>query len=119
MASIGATCRAIAEGYIPGSNTGPEPQMTRHETACLLNAGDEDAHVESLIYFPDRKPFGPYTITVGARCTQHVRVNEPADPQPMPRDTDYAGVISSDVPHIRLDSRQAELALLSTIAYSG
>ena len=38
-----------------------------------------------------------------------------------PRDTDYASVLSSDVPvvvqHTRLDSRQAENALLSTMAY--
>ena len=41
----------------------------------------------------------------------------------MPRATDYASVIESDVPivvqHTRLDSRQAENALLSTIAYAG
>ena len=43
------------------------------------------------------------------------------DPEPIPRDTDYSSVIRSDVPivaqHTRLDSRQAENALLSTIAY--
>jgi hypothetical protein len=37
------------------------------------------------------------------------------------RDTDYASVIVSDRPivaqHTRLDSRQAALALLSTVAY--
>lgn len=42
-------------------------------------------------------------------------------PEPLPRDTDHASVIVSDVPevvqHTRLDSRQAELALLSTIAH--
>ncbi len=40
----------------------------------------------------------------------------------MPRDTDYASIFESDVPiivqHTRLDSRRAELALLSTMAYS-
>ena len=40
----------------------------------------------------------------------------------MPRDTDYASVIESDVPivvqHTRLDSRQAENALITTIAYA-
>jgi len=44
------------------------------------------------------------------------------DPEPIPRGTDYASVIESDVPlivrHTRLDSRQAENALLSTIAYA-
>jgi hypothetical protein len=42
------------------------------------------------------------------------------DPEPVPRDTEYASVIGSDVPivvqHTRLDSRQAENALLSSIA---
>lgn len=45
------------------------------------------------------------------------------DPEPVPRDTPFASVIESDepivVPHTRLDSRQAENALLSTIAYPG
>jgi hypothetical protein len=51
-----------------------------------------------------------------------VRSNDLDDPEPVPRDTDYASVIESDVPivvqHTRLDSRQAENALLSTIAYA-
>ena len=114
---------AIAEGYIPDWSTGPEPQFTSHETACLLNTADEEANVEVTIYFSDREPAGPYQITVPARRTLHVRFNDLEDPEPVPRDTDYASVIKSDVPivvqHTRLDSRQAENALLSTIAYAG
>lgn len=121
MEPIGRTVWAIAEGYIPGASTGPEPQMTSHETACILNAGDRDAHVEITIYYADREPVGPYRVTVGARRTRHVRFNDLKDPQPIPRDTDYASVIRSDVPivvqHTRLDSRQAENALLTTIAF--
>ena len=121
MIEIGRTLWAIAEGYIPGESTGPEPQMTSHETACILNTTDQDAHVEITIYFSNREPAGPYRITVGARRTKHVRFNDLRDPEPVPRDTDYASVIRSDVPivvqHTRLDSRQAENALLTTIAY--
>lgn len=55
--------------------------------------------------------------------TAHVRFNDLRDPEPIPLDTDFASVIESDVPlvvqHTRLDSRQAALALLSTIAYAG
>ena len=36
--------------------------MTSHETACLLNAGDQDAHVDIMIYFSDRDPAGPYSV---------------------------------------------------------
>lgn len=119
---IGHTCWAIAEGYIPAYSNGPEPQFTSHETACLLNTSDQDAHVEIVIYFSDREPIGPYRITVPARRTKHVRFNDLTDPEPIKRDTDYASVIQSDIPivvqHTRLDSRQAENALLSTIAYA-
>jgi hypothetical protein len=119
---IGRTRWAIAEGYIPTWSHGPEPEMLSHETACILNAGDSDAHVEIVVYFKDREPAGPYEITVPARRTRHVRFNDLTDPEPVPRGTDYASVITADVPivvqHTRLDSRQSENALLSTIAFS-
>jgi hypothetical protein len=97
--------------------------MESHETACLLNAGDAHAHVEITVYFEDRNPAGPYRVGLAPRRTLHLRFNELSDPEPIPRDTDYATVIRSDVPivvqHTRLDSRQSENALLSTIAYAG
>lgn len=121
-ARIGVTTWAIAEGYIPETSTGPAPAMTSHETACILNAGDADAHVTLTIYFADREPAGPYRVTVPARRTLHLRFNDLSDPEPVPKGTDFASVIESDVPivvqHTRLDSRQAENALLSTIAYA-
>jgi hypothetical protein len=122
MTAIGKTTWAIAEGYIPGGSHGPAPQMTSHETACLLNTGDEPAHVEITIFFRDREPAGPYRVTIGGRRTLHLRFNDLTEPEPIPRDTDYASVIRSNVPivvqHTRLDSRQSENALLSTIAFS-
>ena len=120
--AIGRTRWAIAEGYIPPHSHGPEPQMLSHETACLLNAGDRDAHVQITVFFKDREPAGPYQVTVPARRTLHVRFNDLTDPEPIPRGTDYASLIESDEPivvqHTRLDSRQADEALLSTIAYA-
>ncbi len=119
---IGATRWAIAEGYVPTWSQGPEPEMTSHETACLLNTSDQDAHVRITIYFSDMEPVGPYRVTVPARRTRHVRFNDLSHPEPIPRGADYASVIESDVPvvvqHTRLDSRQAENALMTTIAYA-
>ena len=119
--AIGNKRWAIGEGYIPPYSTGPEPQMTSHETACILNAGDQDAHVELTIFFSDKDPVGPYRITVPAKRTKHIRFNDLKDPMPIPKGTDYACIIESDVPivvqHTRLDSRQAENALISTIAF--
>src|SRR6476646_8190660 len=119
--SVGVKEWVIAEGYIPPESHGPKPEMQSHETVCLLNAGDKDANVEITIYYSDREPVGPYKLTVPARRTRHVRFNNLRDPEPRPRDTDFSSVIRSDVPvvaqHTRLDSRQAENALLSTVAY--
>jgi hypothetical protein len=121
MQLIGATHWAIAEGYIPEGSHGPQPQMTSHETACILNTNQNDAQVEITLYFSDRDPVGPYRLTVPAQRTRHIRFNDLQDPAPVPRDTEYASVITADIPivvqHTRLDSRQAELALLSTVAY--
>lgn len=77
MEPIGRRRWAIPAGDIPDGSTGPAPEMTSHETACILNASDDEAHVEITVYFSDRDP----------------------------------------VQHTRLDSRQAENALLTTTAF--
>jgi hypothetical protein len=120
---IGRKQWAIAEGYIPGLSHGPEPQMLSHETVCILNTAALEAHVSIHIYFKDREPAGPYRVAVPPQRTLHLRFNDLKDPEPIPRDTDYSSVITSDIPvvvqHSRLDSRQDANALLSTIAFPG
>ncbi len=121
MDAIGRTCWVLAEGYIPRKSHGPAPQMTSHETLCILNASDQDADVHISIFYADRDPVGPYQVTVPARRTKHLRFNVLAHPAAIPVDTDYAGVIESNIPivvqHTRLDSRQTENALFSTVAF--
>jgi hypothetical protein len=112
----------IGDGWIPARSTGPEPEMTSHESACMLNAGDCDAQVTITLFFSDREPAGPYRLTIPARRAHHQRINDLDDPAPVPVATDYCAVIESDVPivvqHTRLDSRQAANALFSTVAYA-
>jgi hypothetical protein len=95
--------------------------MLSHETVCLLNCGDDEAHISITVYFSDRDPIGPYALTVPPRRTRHVRFNDLKDPAPIPKGVDYSSLIESDVPivaqHTRLDSRQAENALITTIAF--
>lgn len=122
MRAIGKKVWVIAEGYIPGYGHGKEPEFTSHETACIVNTSDQDAHVTITVFYADREPGGPYRLTVPARRTLHLRFNDLKEPEEIPLDTDYSSVIESDVPvvvqHTRLDSRQAENALISTIAFS-
>jgi hypothetical protein len=109
MDAIGRKRWAIAEGYIPSQSSFSDRALISHETACILNTGDRD-------------PVGPYRVTVPARRSLHLRFNDLDDPQPVPRDTDYASVFESDEPiivqHTRLDSRHPEVSLLSTTAYA-
>lgn len=65
--STGAKIWAIAEGYIPEWSNGPEPEMESHETACILNAGDEDAHVRRSMGTAITSP--SWTSTASARCS--------------------------------------------------
>ena len=80
---IGRTIWAIAEGYIPSASTAQGRALESHETACILNAGDRDAHVEIMIYFVACEPAGPYRVTVPARRTlQRLRPRHPSTSLP-------------------------------------
>jgi len=119
--NIGHRIWAIPEGYIPGSSHGPAPEMTSHEAACILNTSNRDANVRITIYFEDRVPAGPYEVLVPSERTLHLRFNELDDPEPVPSAIPFASIIESDIPvvvqHTRLDSRQAENALMTTMAF--
>lgn len=123
MEPIGRKHWAIAEGYIPSESSFSDRALISHETACILNAGPVDAQVTITLYFADRDPVGPYQVTVPARRTSHLRFNDLKDPAAVPRDTDYSSVFESDQPivvqHTRMDTRRAEISLLSTIAFAG
>jgi hypothetical protein len=121
MDALGRKRWAIAEGWIPSQSSFCDPALVSHETACILNAGDLPAHVRITIFFEDREPAGPYRVTIEPRRTLHLRFNDLKEPEAIPRDTAYSSVFESDVPiivqHTRLDSRHAEVSLLSTTAY--
>src|SRR3569623_202718 len=119
---IGKTRWAIAAGYIPPYSTSDTRELTSHETACLLNAGERPAHGQITIFYADRGPSGPYKVTVPAARTLHLRFNELSDPESIPRGTDFSSVLESDVPivvqHTRLDIRNSEIQQKTTAAYS-
>jgi hypothetical protein len=116
MPALGHSGRLYPEQRYRGRSGAPS-----HEAACVLNAGDSDAQLTIMLYFENRKPAGPYHVIVGARRTVHLRFNDLSDPEPVPRDTSYASLITSTQPvvvqHTRLDSSGSRIALLSTIAF--
>lgn len=121
MPAIGSTIWAVGDGWIPPTSTGPAPEMISHDSICILNASQKHADIEVYAYFQDRDPAGPFRLGIGAERIHHQRLNDLSDPEAIPRGTDYSLVIRSSAPivvqHTRLDSRQAENALMSTIAY--
>jgi hypothetical protein len=122
MDRVGRECWAIPEEFIPSrSMVNADRPLLSHEAFCVLNAADADANIAVTLLSTDREPVGPDRVTVDARRTYHFRFNELEQPEPVPLDTDYASVIESDVPimvqHTRLDSRAAEIALMSTMAW--
>lgn len=121
MDEIGKKRWAIPEGYIPSQSVSQDRPLVSHDTACILNANATDANITLTVFFVSREPV-VYKVKVPARRTLHLRFNDLRDPEPVPLDTDYASLFESDVPivvqYTRLDSRRAEISLLSTIAYA-
>ena len=97
--------------------------VVSHEAACLLNTSDVDTHVYFTFYFEDRDPIGPIELTLEARRTRHVRLDDPDAIAgiELPRGVPYAYTVESDVPivlqHSRLDTSAGAYTLFTTIAY--
>ncbi len=120
MTHIGRKAWAMTGGRIPLRGNGPEPDYSSQDQICLLNAGHREASVEMTVFYADRDPVGPYRMTVPARRTRRVRINDLIDPIPVPLDTDYACLLRSDEPvvvqFLRRDTSQAENAWLNLSA---
>jgi hypothetical protein len=107
--------------YVPDAYLPAEGEAS-HESACLLNAGERDARVRFTFFFEDRDPLGPVELTLGARRTWHVRLDDPFQlgGLELPRGVPYAYAVESDEPivvqHSRLDT-SAGYTLFTTIAY--
>ena len=104
--NIGHTHWTIAEGRIPPLGD---------ETVGFLNVSLQDAHVQIFIFYSNRDPVGSYRLTVPAERIQRVRFNCLTAPEPIPRATEYASTIESDVPILvqypgRVSEEMAEAA---------
>jgi len=109
----------IPDGYIPENSSGA---LTSHESICVLNTSSEEALVKITVFFEDREPMEDMMVVVGARRTKHIRTSSlRKEGTPIPVGVPYAIEVESDIPilvqYSRLDSTQAENALMSVIAY--
>ena len=120
MAPAGKLQWFVPDAYLPADSS---HGVASHEAACLLNTGSRDATVRFTFFFEDRDPLGPVEISLGARRTRHVRLDEPASigGLELPRGVPYAYAVESDEPvvlqHSRLDTSAGAYTLFTTIAY--
>jgi hypothetical protein len=89
LSMIGSRIWAIGDGWIPPTSTGPAPDMTSHDSVCMLNASQDPADVDITVYFHDRDPAGPYRISIPAQRVHHQRFNDLTDPETLPHGVDY------------------------------
>ena len=115
----GATKWFVPDGFWD-SNSHGQPS---HEALCVLNTGPDDAEVRVTLYFEDREKMDGFRAVVPAERTKHLRMDRwlADDGRPVPQDVPYAMTLESSVPVVVqyswLDTAQAEMALMTTIAY--
>ena len=118
--SEGAYVWLIPDGYIPKESTATQ---LSHESICVLNAADEQAHLSITFYFEDRDPIRDVRVTVPPERTRHIRTDLPEHlgGATVPKGVPYAVRVACDVPvtvqHSRMDTSQEALALMTTMAH--
>ena len=117
---IGHRIWAVSDGYIQPKSIG---EAESHDGLCVLNSGDEDAHLDITLYFADREPMTNIFASCGARRTIHIRLDRLQDGkgEKVPAGVPYSLVVESDVPvliqHTRVDTSQNAMALMTTLGF--
>jgi len=119
MKKLGKRTWLIADAYFD-SKSNHQPS---HESVCVLNTSDEDATITMTLYFEDKPRMKGFVATCGAGRTHHIRMDKikSKNDETVPQDVPYAILVESDIPvvvqYTRLDTAQAEMALMTTMAY--
>lgn len=117
---VGSKVWFVADCYYPSKSNG---EQKSHEAICVLNPGKQDANIEIILYFEDKDCVGGFKAICKSERTNHIRMdkirNEKGEGVPM--DTPYAMMVKSNIEIItqysRLDTTQAEMALMTTMAF--
>ena len=119
--AVGAQVWLIPDCFYPSISS--PGHYVSHEAICILNTAKDDAHINLTLYFEDREPVRSFNTTCNGERTHHVRLDKIKDQDGkfIPQDVPYAIMVESDV-HIvvqysRLDTTQAEMSLMTTMAH--
>ena len=116
----------VPDGYLPvlppDQKEDPEVYFS-HESTCIINLTDKDAKVRFTVYFEDKDPVEIENITVGAKRSNHVRMERLLENgnSIIGRGNPYSLLVESSEPVVvqmsRLDTTQDNMAFLATMAY--
>ena len=104
-------------------NSKSKNDSVSHDAICVINTSDDDAKIKLTLYFEDREKMSNFESFCGAGRTHHIRMDKirSTTGESIPRDTPYAALVESSVEIVvqysRLDASEAEMALMTTIAY--
>lgn len=121
-ANLGAKVWLIPDGYYPEFSSGKFPS---HEAICVLNLGRQDAELSITLYFEDRDKMEGFKAVCRAERTNHIRMDriKNAKGEGVPQGVAYAMMVESNteviIQYSRMDTTQAEMALMTTMAYPG
>ncbi len=110
----------IPDGYWPSISNGVFPS---HEAICVLNTCSKDAEISVTLYFEDRDKMTGFKAECKAERTNHIRMDKLKDEAGnlVPQGVAYAMMVESTqdiiVQYSRMDTTQAEMALMTTIAF--
>lgn len=103
---------------------GTNPELPGHESIIVLNPNEEDAEIEIMLHWTDKKPVGPIRFPVKAGCTKCVRCMEGygfMGEVPVDCGEQYAIAVHASRPVIaqygRLDMRSGSMAFYTTPGY--
>ncbi len=121
MKSYGKKVWLIPDAFL-GSESAND--LTTHEAVCVINTSGADAEIALTLLFEDREPIRGFHAVCGAERTHHIRLDKlrGENGEGIPHDVPYAIVVESSEPVVvqysRLDASRAELALMTTMAWT-
>ena len=117
---IGKKIWAISDGFMNDTANG---NFESHEAICILNTTNDDAIINITVYFEDKEPVSGFKAVCCARRANHIRLDRITTDkgEVIPHSVPYALLVESNIPivvqHSRMDVSQAEMTLMTTMAY--
>lgn len=110
----------IPDGFMSDTAKG---NYVSHEAICVLNLCESDAEIKLTVFFEDKEPLCGFIAVCKSKRSNHIRLDKITNDkgEKIPKETPYSVLVESNVEivaqHSRKDVSQAEMTLMSTIAY--